>query len=94
MIGTTLALFAPLLENKSPILDNFDTFINEFQCTWGDTDSVRTMMNKMQRLSQGDWAILAYTTYFHLLACDIPWDEIALMDLFRSGLCNDVNTCF
>ena len=34
--------------------------------------------------------MLAYATNFRLLACDIPWDEAALMDQFRQGLRNDV----
>ena len=51
---TALAWFAPLLEKKSPILDNFDTFINEFQASFGDTDSVKIAINKLRRLHQGD----------------------------------------
>ena len=31
LTGTALAWFALLLEKKSPKLDNFDAFINEFQ---------------------------------------------------------------
>ena len=90
LTGTALAWFAPLLEKKSPILENFDTFINEFQASFGDTDSVRTAINKIRRLRQGDRPASAYAADFRLLACDIPWDEAALMDLFRHGLRNDV----
>ena len=90
LTGTALAWFAPLLEKKSPILENFDTFINEFQASFGDTDSVRTTINKIRRLRQGDRPASAYAADFRLLACDIPWDEAAMMDLFRHGLRNDV----
>jgi hypothetical protein len=90
LTGTALAWFAPLLEKKSPVLENFDTFITEFQASFSDTDSVRTAINKIRRLRQGDRPASAYAADFRLLACDIPWDEAALMDLFRYGLRNDV----
>ena len=90
LTGTTLAWFAPLLEKKCPILDNFDEFIKEFQACFGDTDSMRTTINKIRRLRQGDRPASAYAADFRLLACDIPWDEEALMDQFRHGLRNDV----
>ena len=88
--GTALAWFAPLLEKKSPLLNNFDEFIKEFQANFGDTDSVRTAINKLRRLRQGDRPASAYAADFRLLASDIPWDEEALMDQFRYGLRNDV----
>ena len=53
-VGTALAWFSPLLENKSSIVDSFGTFINEFQASFGDIDSVRTTINKIRRLCQGD----------------------------------------
>ena len=90
LTGTTLAWFAPLLEKKSPLLQDFEGFINEFQANFGDTDSVRTAINKIRRLRQGDRPASAYAADFRLLACDIPWDEEALMDQFRHGLRNDV----
>ena len=90
LTGTALAWFAPLLEKKSPVLENFETFIAEFQASFSDTDSVRTTINKIRRLRQGDRPASAYAADFRLLACDIPWDEAALMDLFRYGLRNDV----
>ena len=91
LTGTTLAWFAPLLEKKSPLLQEFEGFIKEFQANFGDTDSVRTAINKIRRLRQGDRLASAYTADFRLLACDIPWDEEALMDQFRHALQNDVN---
>ena len=51
--GTTLAWFAPLLEQESPLLNNFEEFISEFKACFGDTDSVRMTINKIERLRQG-----------------------------------------
>ena len=45
--GTTLAWFAPLLEQGSPLLNNFVEFISEFKTCFGDTDNVRTTINKI-----------------------------------------------
>ena len=45
--GTTLAWFAPLLEKKSPLLEDFEAFVKEFQASFGDTDNTRTEINKI-----------------------------------------------
>ena len=50
LCGTTLAWFAPLLEKKSPLLEDFEAFIKEFQAKFGDTDSITTAINKIRRL--------------------------------------------
>ena len=73
---------------------NFEEFISEFKACFGDTDSVRTTINKVRRLRQGDRPASACATDFRLLACDIPWDEQALMEQFRFELHNDVKDLF
>ena len=88
--GTALAWFAPLLEKNSPLLNNFEEFISEFKACFGDTDSIRTAINKIRRLRQGERPASAYAADFRLLAADIPWDDQALMEQFRFGLRNDV----
>ena len=45
--GTALAWFAPLLEKRSSLLEDFDAFIEEFKASFGDMDSVRTAINNM-----------------------------------------------
>ena len=72
------------------MLNNFEEFIGEFKACFGDTDNVRTTINKIRRLRQGDRPTSAYVLDFHPLAADIPWDDIALMEKFRYGLRNDV----
>ena len=88
--GTLLAWFAPLLEKESPLLNNLKEFISEFKAYFGDITSVRTSINKIQILRQGDRLVLAYIADFHLLASDIPWDDQTLMEQFHFGLHNDV----
>jgi hypothetical protein len=90
LTGPTLSWFAPLLEANSPLLNNFEEFIKEFKACFGDTDSVKTAINKIRTLRQGDQPTLTYAANFRLIASDIPWDEQALMEQFRSGLREDV----
>ena len=62
-----------------------------FQEYWlGDTDSIKTTINKILRLCQGDRPTSTYATDSHLLATDIPWDDQALMEQFCYVLRNDV----
>ena len=72
------------------MLNNIEEFISEFKACFEDTDSVKMTFNEIRRLRQGDRLALAYTLDFRLLAADIPWDDIALMEKFRYGLRNDV----
>ena len=88
--GTTLVWVAPLLEKKSPLLEDFEAFVKEFRASFGDTDNSRMAINKIRRLRQGDRPASAFAADFRLLACDIPRDEVALMDQFRQVLQNDV----
>ena len=48
LTGTALVWFAPLLERHSPLLEDFEGFINEFQANFGETDSMRTAINKIR----------------------------------------------
>ena len=47
-------------------------------------------INKICTLHQGDQPASTYAANFRLIASDIPWDEQALMEQFRSGLRSDV----
>ena len=57
-------------------------------------DSFRSIVNKIQRLKQGDCPNSAYATYFRLLAFGIPWYEETLVDQFLYGLHNDMKNIF
>ena len=72
------------------MLNNFEEFMSEFKSCFGDTDSVRTAINKIRRLRQGERPASAYAADFRLLASNIPWDDQELMEQFRFGLRNDV----
>ena len=78
--GSALAWFTPLLEKEYPLLNNFEEFLSEFKACFGDTDNIRTTINKIRRLRQGDRPASAYAADFRLPASDIPWDDQALME--------------
>jgi len=71
LVGTTTAWFAPILETSSPLLQNFDTFMAEFEVVFGDNDKAETSANKMCRLQQGTRSAIVYASEFRQLACDV-----------------------
>jgi hypothetical protein len=88
--GTALAWFAPLLEGQSPLLDDFESFVQEFSATFGDTDKERTSATKLRALQQGAKPASAYASQFRQLACDVHWGEAALISQFQFGLRGEV----
>ena len=92
LVGTLLTStssvgFPLLLDKHPPVLEDF----KGFQAKFGDTDSMRTAINKIKQLHQGDCLTSTYASNFPLLTFDIPWDEEALMDQFHQGPRNDDN---
>jgi hypothetical protein len=79
-----------IARSKFSSTQQLEEFNKEFKACFGDTDSVRTTINKIRTLRQGDQPASTYSTNFRLIASDIPWDEHALMELFCSGLRGDV----
>jgi hypothetical protein len=67
--GIALAWFARFFEKQTPLLQDFEGFIKEFQASFGDTDSARTTINKIWRLRQGECLASTYGADFRLLAC-------------------------
>jgi hypothetical protein len=57
--------------NIIPFLQNFDTFMAEFEVVFGDNDKAETSANKMCRLQQGTRSAIVYASEFRQLACDV-----------------------
>jgi len=62
--GTAAAWFAPILETSSPLLQDFNAFMAEFEAVFGDSDKVRTSANKLRRLQQGTHLAIVYALKF------------------------------
>jgi hypothetical protein len=80
LTGIAAAWFAPILETSSPLLQDFNAFMSEFEAVFGDSDKARTSANKLRRLQQGTCSAIVYTSEFRQLACDVNWGEAALID--------------
>jgi hypothetical protein len=50
---TAAAWFAPILETSSPLLQDFNAFMAEFEAMFRDSDKAKTSSNKLHRLQQG-----------------------------------------
>jgi hypothetical protein len=48
LIGTAAAWFAAILETSSPLLQDFNAFMAEFEAVFGDSDKARTLANKLR----------------------------------------------
>jgi hypothetical protein len=71
LTGTTVAWFVPILETSSPLLQDFDAFMAEFEAVFGDSDKARTSANKLRRLQQGTRSATVYALEFKQLARDV-----------------------
>ena len=90
LTGQALSWFAPLFEKNAAILGNFEAFLGAFSEAFGEYDKIRSPTTKIRNLRQGTRSASNYASKFRQLACDINWDEPALISQFYSGLQNGV----
>lgn len=95
LVGTlftrqALSWFAPLFKKNFPILNDFEAFLAAFAEAFGDHDKIRSATTKIRALRQGARSASTYALDFRQLACDINWDEAALISQFHWGLRDDV----
>jgi hypothetical protein len=64
LIGVAAAWFASILETLSPLLQDFNAFMAEFETVFGDSDKTRTSTNKLRRLQQGTQSTTIYASEF------------------------------
>jgi len=62
--GAVLSWFLPLLEKNSPILVDLDTFLIEFNNTFGYTNKVQIATTKLWLLQQKSCAASTYVAKF------------------------------
>ena len=79
-----------MFEQRSSILNNFDTFLAAFSEAFGEHDKIRWTTTKVRSLRQGSRSASLYASEFRQLVCDINWGEEALMSQFQWGLTDDV----
>ena len=92
LTGTALSWFSSLLEKNSPLLANLDQFLEEFSRTFGERDRALIATTKLRTLQQRSRPASAYVAEFQQLACDLNWNDTALITMFRWGLRDDIKT--
>jgi len=90
LTGAAFSWFSPLLEKKSPLLTDLNAFPEEFTITFSEIDRACTSTTKLRSLQQRSRAASVYAVEFRQLACDVDWDDNALISAFRWGLRDDV----
>ena len=86
LTGQALSWFAPLFEKNVAILSNFEAFLGAFSEVLGEHGKTHSATTKICNLCQGTRSASNYTSEFWQLACDINWDEPALISQFYFGL--------
>ena len=66
----TEAWFAPLVETSSPLLEDFPTFLIEFEATFGETDRGQLELAKIYYLQQVKSTTSTYASKSRLV-CDV-----------------------
>lgn len=92
LTGTALSWFSSLLEKNSPLLADLDQFLEEFRRTFGERDRALRATTKLRALQQRSRPASAYVAEFQQLACDLDWNDTALITMFRWGLRDDIKT--
>ena len=88
--GSALSWFAPLMEKDSRILYDLNAFLEAFTATFGESDRERVAETKLVSLRQGSRSATTYAAEFQNLACDVDWNDKALINQFRYGLRDNV----
>lgn len=92
LAGTALSWFSSLLEKNSPLLANLDQFLEELSRTFGERDRALIATTKLRSLQQRSRPASAYVAEFQQIACDLDWNDTALITMFRWGLRDDIKT--
>ena len=75
-----------MFEKNATIFSNFEAILGAFSEAFGEHDKIRLATTKICSLRQGTRLASNYVSEFWQLACDINWDEPALISQFYSGL--------
>jgi hypothetical protein len=74
--------FALLLKQQAPLFNNFETFLKNFNASFGDLDKERTSNIKIQSFCQRSCLSIVYASKFKQLANVILWGEITFISQF------------
>ncbi len=82
--------FTPLVEKNSPLLDNYEEFLRQFEAIFGEHDRSRVAAQKIRNMRQANRSAATYAADFQQIQSELDWGDGALIDQFRSGLSGEV----
>nr|KAF6492944.1 retrotransposon Gag like 3 [Molossus molossus] len=82
--------FQPLVDIQSPLLEQFESFIQVLQDTFDNPENVEDANHRIRQLCQGEDPVHLYATHFHLIAQELNWDESTLCMQFQEGLASSI----
>ncbi|XP_062940446.1 retrotransposon Gag-like protein 3 [Cynocephalus volans] len=78
--------FQPLLDIQSPLLEQFESFIQVLQDTFDNPENMDDANHCIRQLCQREGPVRQYVTHFYLIAQELTWDERTLCIQFQEGL--------
>ncbi|XP_054422586.1 retrotransposon Gag-like protein 3 [Pteronotus mesoamericanus] len=77
--------FQPLVDIQSPLLEQFESFMQVLQDTFDNPENMDNANHRLRQLCQGEDPV-QYATHFHLIAQVLNWDRSPLCIQFQEGL--------
>jgi hypothetical protein len=85
-----LAWFSTLVSEGSPLLSDWNMFLQEFKNLFENPHARKQAQASIQRLKQGKGSVLTYASRFRALKMDTGYNAEALISTFRRGLNDSV----
>ncbi|XP_059944078.1 retrotransposon Gag-like protein 3 isoform X2 [Mesoplodon densirostris] len=82
--------FQPLVDIQSPLLEQFESFIQVLQDTFDNPENMEDANHRIRKLCQGEDHVHQYATHFHIIAQELNWDESTLCIQFQEGLASSI----
>uniref|UniRef100_A0A670ZB52 Gypsy retrotransposon integrase-like protein 1 n=1 Tax=Pseudonaja textilis TaxID=8673 RepID=A0A670ZB52_PSETE len=76
----------PLLVQDSPLLNNFQGFLQQMRVMFENPIKIQTVDRRLRDINQGKRSLQEYIAEFRLLCMDSNWNEPAHMAAFQEGL--------
>ncbi|EMP36139.1 hypothetical protein UY3_06661 [Chelonia mydas] len=75
--------YQKLLEQNSPVLSAWDTFLQAFMTIFYDLHRIHMAEAALRKLHQGQRLTTSYSTHFQWLMADVEWNEATQLYQFR-----------
>ncbi|KAM5197709.1 retrotransposon Gag-like protein 3 [Hipposideros larvatus] len=88
--GETGRWFQPLVDMQSPLLEQFESFIQVLRDAFDNRENMEDANYHIRQLCQGEDLVYQYATHFYLIAQDLNWNESTLCIQFQEGLASSI----